>query len=192
MVRGARVLVFIGTDGSGKSTLAKRVAAECPLPACYAYFGLKEFRFGLAARRFERYGDKSRWFRYLLLPIEYWLRRRDLPRCGFIVLDRIPGWAFAGRSPLLHFIYRWVLPRTDTLILCTGTPELIAVRKGERDTADCARDMAKWESVYRRYPARRRLRLDTTAGPADDTVVRILREVVRDPSRRRCAAVSME
>ena len=167
MFHGRYIVIFIGTDGSGKSTLAHRTKAALP-GARYVYFGMKDFRFSLARIVFEKNGDKGWLFRYVVLPIEYMIRNASLMGRRIHILDRVPGWAFAGNLRWLRFLYGSVLPTADTLVLCTGSAKAIVTRKPERTESECQADIEKWRVVQSRYPARHLVTIDTTDKTPDE------------------------
>lgn len=161
---GDRTLILVlGTDGAGKSTLCGHLLSQLPDPKAYVYFGLREARIPWVRRYYQRHGDESAFARAFLFPVDYLLRRIALPKDGFVLLDRVPGWGVISANPLLRWIYRCVLPSANVAILCHGAPGAIVARKPERTLEDCRRDLAKWRDVYNRYPAGRKLDVDTVA-----------------------------
>ena len=164
--------LVIGTDGAGKSTLCGNLRKRLPMPTHYRYFGLRDAQLGFVKRRYEECGDHGLLSRLVLFPLDYALRRGSLPREGHVLLDRIPGWAMLSANPLVHAIYRLVLPRFDVVILCYGDAEAISARKPERTPAQCRLDSVKWRSVYSRVPAARKADFDTTALTPEDVAAR--------------------
>ena len=175
------ILVLIGTDGSGKSTLARRLVDDLGRNAVYLYYGMKEFRFSLADRMYSRSCDKGLLFRYLVMPIEYSLRRRSISNGVITVLDRIPGWAFTGSSGVLRTIYQSVLPSADLLVLCTGEASVIVDRKPERTQSECEADLSKWRRVHESFGANRRLVLDTTSHTVEESMATLRACLEADP-----------
>ncbi|NNE83122.1 MAG: hypothetical protein HKN28_04040 [Alphaproteobacteria bacterium] len=161
---GTRTLILVlGTDGSGKSTLCERLLTSLPEPSAYVYFGLREARMPWLRRYYERHGDNNIFARIFLFSLDYLLRRGALPDEGFVLVDRVPGWGVVSGNPVLRWIYRCVLPSASVAILCHGTAEAIIARKPERSLEGCRRDLVKWRDVYERYPAHRKIAIDTVA-----------------------------
>ncbi len=170
---GVFVVIFIGTDGAGKSALCEALAQSMPGHTAVHYFGLKHFRLQFVARASERSGGYGRVLRYLLFPLDLLLRRRRLSATPVALIDRVPGWAFAGAEPILRGIYRRVLPLADLVVLCEGEPAKVSARKNERNVAECVRDMRKWRDVLEHYPARERISVDTTAVSLPELVTQL-------------------
>lgn len=167
---GTRTLILVlGTDGSGKSTLCERLLSMLPEPKAYVYFGLREARMPWLQRYYRRHGDVSGFARTFLFSADYLLRRWALPGDGFVLVDRVPGWGVISGNPFTRWIYRCVLPRANVAVLCQGAAEAIVARKPERSLEACRRDLAKWRDVFDRYPASRKLVVDTVA--LDETAV---------------------
>lgn len=161
---GTRTLILVlGTDGAGKSTLCERLLTSLPEPNAYVYFGLREARMPWLRRYYERHGDNNVFARTFLFSLDYLLRRVALPDKGFVLVDRVPGWGVISGNPILRWIYRCVLPSASVAILCHGTAEAIIARKPERSLEACRRDLVKWRDVYDRYPAHRKIAIDTVA-----------------------------
>lgn len=161
------VIIFLGTDGSGKSTLCDRLLTQLPEPRSYVYFGLREPHLDFVRRYYQLKGDMALWARLFLFPLDYFLRRRALPREGNLVLDRLPGWAIISPNPIIRGLYRLILPRCDTLILCTGDAHKIVARKPERSLEGCIKDIGKWQQVFETWPAIKKVSLNTTDSDID-------------------------
>jgi hypothetical protein len=172
------LISFIGTDGSGKTTLAKQLESNLSVPVTYVYFGLKDFHISWLNSWVERKGDRGLFFRLVLLPLEYIIRQLSFPSEGIVILDRIPGWPFAGKSKVLFWIYKHILPTVDLMVHCTGDPKLITERKPERSLKACEKDLIKWGKVIQSYPARHRLTLNTTNEPIESCLARLDKLVV--------------
>lgn len=155
-------IVLLGTDGSGKSTLCERLLGTLPTPNSYVYFGLRESHVNFVRNYYKKNGDNSFFARLFLFSYDYFLRSKALPKNGYIVLDRLPGWAVISSNPLIRFVYKVVLPQCDVMILCTGDAEKIVARKPERSVDGCRKDLLKWEKVFSTYPAVKKVSLDTT------------------------------
>ena len=166
------IILVIGTDGSGKSTLCENLLAVLPEPKAYVYFGLREAVIPCLRKRYAKLGDKGLLVRLLLFPIDYMLRRQQLPDRGFVLLDRVPGWGLVSPNSVIRWIYGRVLPDGDIIILCHGSPEIIVSRKPERSVESCRADLAKWRHVFDSYPAQRKLMLDTTKLDAKTTTLK--------------------
>ena len=171
------LISFVGTDGSGKTTLAKELEAHLKVPVKYIYFGLKEFHISWLNSWVERQGDGGIFFRLVFLPIEYIIRQKKFPNYGIVILDRIPGWAFTGKSKLLFWMYKIILPKTDLMVHCTGDPKLITKRKPDRSISECKKDLIKWEQVTQNYPSKERLMLDTTSESIESCIDQLNRLV---------------
>lgn len=178
------LVLIIGTDGSGKSTLCRQLLADLPEPKHYVYFGLRDALTPWLRERHSRYGDKGLLTRMIMFPLDYALRRRRLPKRGYVLLDRVPGWAFTSRNSFLRWIYRHALPASDVVILCHGNAEAIVSRKTERSLEACKADLEKWRSVFERYPARHKLLIDTTKLDEETSARRAVRFILKQAGKQ--------
>jgi len=176
------IVILIGTDGSGKTSLARELESALQAPVSYVYFGLKEYQIPGLDAWVQYFGDGGILFRMMLLPMEYWKRRKGFPSNGFVLLDRVPGWVFVGRARFLYWFYKWILPKADFLVHCTGDPQLIAERKAERTSESTVKDVEKWRRVAEQYPAMKKINIDTTSNSLEACVAQLLSELnhIRD------------
>ena len=173
MKKNRTIVILIGTDGSGKTSLARQVQQSLGQSVHYAYFGLRDFKGKFVRFWIGQFGESGFIFRLLILPVVYINRFRVLPKSGLILIDRVPGWAFSGHGRRLFFFYRWILPRADVLVLCTGDPDKIYRRKPERTLESLISDIAKWKEVAARYPANQKIFLDTTSQTVADCISKL-------------------
>ncbi len=162
-----QVIIVLGTDGAGKSTLCDRLLERLPEPRNYIYFGLRESRLGFVRKHYQKRGDMQLWARIFMFSFDYLLRRRALPEQGYLLLDRLPGWAIVSPNPLIRWLYGYILPPCDTLILCSGEAKKIVARKPERTLEGCVKDLEKWQQVFDAYPAGKKISLNTTVNNID-------------------------
>lgn len=179
MKKNLYLILFIGTDGSGKTTLAKKLEVQLSVPVQYIYFGLKEFHISWLNNWVKKKGDGGIFFRLILLPIEYFMRKRSFPDYGIVILDRVPGWAFTKKSILLFRIYNFILPKANLMVHCFGDPTLINRRKPERSISECSQDLIKWEQVAQNYPSYEKIKFDTTNQSIESCLAQLNR-IIRD------------
>ena len=137
-------ITLIGTDGAGKTTLGELLEEKLGINCKYVYFGLKEFELKWVNYLLKIFGSDNLFMRVFIIPIGYIYRRNKLKQSTVVILDRIPGWAFTIEKSALYYIYKYILPNADYLILCSGRPDVILGRKAGRDIAGIEKDIKKF------------------------------------------------
>ncbi|MDG4717687.1 MULTISPECIES: hypothetical protein [Thalassospira] len=173
------IVIAIGTDGSGKTTTLKKITQSPDNNIIYSYYGLKNFKIPYFKYFFNKNAGSDRFSKYLLLPIEYTIRRLLLPRTGIILLDRVPGWAFTRKNSWIFKIYDKIIPNADLIVFLYGAPDIIHSRKPERSILEIQKDQEKWNSVFENYKAFKKIKIDTTISSVEETVETIQFELTK-------------
>ena len=184
-------VVFIGSDGTGKTTLINKIAEKVSFKIAKLYLGDREWLFDNLKNIYKKRG-KNRLYKltseFILYPFDLFFRIfkiRRFARFRLILIDRLPGFPFSGKN-FLDLIYNLILPQIDLLILLEGEPEKIWVRKKEFPIGKIQQEVKKWEQVFFKVKARKKIRLNTTEKNVNECVDRILNEVFSDDKSINC------
>lgn len=160
MRRPSRI-AFVGTDGVGKTTIANALRQGPLGDAVYVYFGMKHHHF--KALDGYRQAGTLRWplYKWLLLPVDLFLRARSLDPTRPHIIDRIPIYPFVKEGAASR-IYGAALPRIDNLIWLRAAPEEIHARKPDNSLERIEYDHEKIRLAFDLIPAKRRTLVDVT------------------------------
>lgn len=187
-------VLFLGADGTGKTTLVKALQKEIPLKNKILYLGMGKKGWLLkSVQKYQNFCQEILWagrfrfgllFSWVLLPLELSMRRLKTSIGGkyaVIFIDRFPGWPFVNGGPI-KWLYRYILPRPDLIVLLGGDPETIFSRKPDETTPErVEKELKKWAIVANRIDASKIFKIDTTHKDIQGCLEEILMTISNNP-----------
>jgi thymidylate kinase len=177
-MKNRKIIVFIGTDGTGKTTVSTELGARLLSDdAEYVYLGMKHYKFELTQTLHDSSSRVMQYlFKYIAYPFDIFSKKINLPANKNIIIDRLPGYPFANSNKLVKLIYSLAIPKIDCLIWLHGSPEVIYLRKKERDIDGLVQDQKKIGLVFERVAAAKKIDICVDVLTVDEIIDIVLKE----------------